>query len=113
MRSPVRPEIPSNAMSGTGDYRNLSMLCAFALYLIAHFLLYVFIFRKLSVFRTEKGIFLYHFVAALAFALALLGWAIAGQAQPGWPEIVLMAAGQGIYSLSFLELWSLAQGGYS
>lgn len=89
------------------------MLNSFAIYLVAHFLLYVVVLRKRPVFRSEKGIFLYHFLPALVVALAVLAWAVVARAHPGWPEIVLVLSAHGIYSLSFLELWSLAQGGYS
>lgn len=89
------------------------MLVAFAAYLVAHLAAYVAVLRRLGPFRTEKGIFLYHFVSALAVcSLAALvglmdtqGFGLAG--------FIIVLSAHGVYSLSFLELWSLAQGGYS
>lgn len=89
------------------------MLNAFAVYIAAHFLLYALALRKLPVFRTERGIFLYHFAPAVLVSLAALACAVVEQSQFGIPGLVLVLSAHGIYSMSFLELWSLAQGGYS
>lgn len=89
------------------------MLAAFAAYLVAHLAAYVAVLRRLGPFRTEKGIFLYHFVSAVAVCSAA---ALAGFLDPqgfGLAGFVIVLSAHGIYSLSFLELWSLAQGGYS
>ena len=82
-------------------------------YLSVHFLLYVAILRDRPLFQTEKGIFFNHFISALVFtAVALFVCATR-------PDILATATAfglialHGIYSISFLELWSLAQGSYS
>jgi hypothetical protein len=69
--------------------------------------------RERPLFQTERGILLYHFFSALVFtAIALFICAAI-------PDVVAVAtvfgltAAHGIYSISFLELWSLAQGSYS
>ena len=89
------------------------MLTIFVVYLAAHFLAYVLFLRRIGAFGTEKGIFLYHFISALLTgALGLLG-AVSEYSQAGYASLVLMLSSHGIYSVSFLELWSLAHGGYS
>jgi hypothetical protein len=84
-------------------------------YLACHLAAYAVAFRWMRYFRTETGIFALH---AASF-LGLLG-AVAANAQgapdgPGLaaPRIALALSLHGIYSLSFLELWSLTQGSYS
>jgi len=89
------------------------MLSAFAVYIAVHFLLYALVLRKLPVFRTERGIFLYHVASAVLVSVAALACAVIEQSQFGISGLVLVLSAHGIYSLSFLELWSLAQGGYS
>lgn len=84
------------------------MIAAFGLYLLAHAALYVAVLRRLEWLRRERGMFLYHAVPAGAAALVALG-VMAEQPALG----VLLLGVLGIYSLSFLEAWSLAQGGYS
>lgn len=89
------------------------MLTAFAVYLAAHLLVYALLLRHLALFRTEIGIFLYHFSSAALAGLVGLAYAASGYSEFGLPGLVLILSAHGIYSLSFLELWSLAQGGYS
>jgi hypothetical protein len=92
----------------------LSLLTrASALYFVLHVGLYVLVLRRLSRFGSERSILLYHLIAAVAFsALVLLGGATCDR-----PAALTTASGlifaHGIYSMSFLELWSLAQGSYS
>ena len=86
-------------------------LAAFASYLAAHFLAYLWL-RRLAALRTEKGIFLYHLVPALVMSAIALIAALENPAF-GLAGLAALLAAQGLYSLSFLELWTLAQGGYS
>jgi hypothetical protein len=85
------------------------MVMAFGIYLLAHITLYFVVIRYCSWFRREWGIFLYHVVPA-AFATGMVTICADGEE---WDWKVILLGIQGIYSLSFLELWSLAQGGYS
>ena len=85
----------------------------FGLYLAAHLLAYVLALRHLAWFRTEKGIFLFHFSSAVLVGLSGFVLAALDPAGFGSAGLVLIVSVHGIYSLSFLELWSLAQGGYS
>jgi hypothetical protein len=81
-------------------------------YLFVHFLSYVLFFRHVSTLRTEKGILLFHllsFLLALALAFASCRALEGGTFTAMWA----VAAAHSLYSLSFLELWSLAQGSYS
>jgi len=90
------------------------MLTAFAAYLALHFLAYVVLLREWPLFRSERAIFLYHFVPGAAAGLAGLTYAACAMpATIRFAELVLALSAHGIYSISFLELWSLAQGGYS
>src|SRR4029077_20843025 len=65
------------------------------------------------VFQTERGIFLYHFISAVLFAAGALAAGIARFSDAAMAVSVGLIAVHGIYSTSFLELWSLAQGSYS
>jgi hypothetical protein len=89
------------------------MLSVFTLYLTTHFLAYVLFLRHLAVLRSEKGIFLFHFIPAAFTAVIGLAYVLTEPSFIEFPAFVLILSLQGIYSLSFLELWSLAQGGYS
>lgn len=90
-----------------------SFLLGTALYVIGHAVVYLAVLRHLRSFRRERSIFLYHLVA---FGILLLAAALAWLAVPAAPMIT---AGIGalalhtIYSMSFLELWSLSQISYS
>ena len=80
-------------------------------YLSIHFLLYALVLRNRRFFYQEKNIFLYH-------AISFLGVSVAGAGLVVWePAMLGRAIGavslHGIYSLSFLELWALSDGGYS
>ena len=61
--------------------------------------------------ESERDIFVFHALSFLALAIVLTAWKIFGSIS------ILSAEGSlflhGIYSLSFLELWSLSQGSYS
>jgi hypothetical protein len=76
-------------------------------------LLYLAWLRCVPSFYGEKRIFRYHLISGIIYsALALAGFALA----PSWSGLAVAAgliAGRGIYSVTFLELWSLAQGSYS
>jgi hypothetical protein len=89
------------------------LLTLFGAYLAAHFLAYVVFLRHAARLRTEQGIFFYHFASAVLTGLAGLTAAVAELDGFGFVGLVLVLSVHGIYSLSFLELWSLAQGGYS
>ena len=89
------------------------MLLAIAAYLAAHFATYVVALRHWAALRSEKGIFLYHFGSAVFVGLAGVTFAVLEPDRFGLSGLVLVLSLHGIYSLSFLELWSLAQGGYS
>jgi hypothetical protein len=87
------------------------VLC-FGAYLIAHFALYAALLRRGRLTATERGVFLYHFIPAAAWVTGLTALALAVP-WIGVADVVLVGSLHGIYSLSFLELWALADGGYS
>jgi hypothetical protein len=82
-------------------------------YLASHVLLYLFVLRNLLLFQSESGIFLYHFVSVAAFALVALVAAVTHFSDASFALAVGLIATHCIYSLSFLELWTLAEGSYS
>lgn len=88
-------------------------LIIFVGYLGFHFLFYVVCLRKRDPFRQEKGIFLYHFLPSVIIALAVFAQCVIAPSNENLALAVLVIGFQGVYSLSFLEIWSLAQGGYS
>lgn len=80
-------------------------------FIAAHLLSYFAAFRHLRVFTGERMIFFYHGLAfAIVFAVVVTAFAIGSI---GFPGLCGLLALQFIYSISFLELWSLAQGSYS
>lgn len=82
-------------------------------YLLLHLFLYLLWFRRLRHFGGEAGIFLYHALPACVLGLLGLANVAVEQSAEAVAGLVFVLAGHGIYSLSFLELWSLAQGSYS
>lgn len=89
------------------------MISVFLGYVGVHFLIYFMILRHAQVFRSEKTIFLYHFIPAVIVLFIASGQSVTTHSEDLLAPMVLVVSLQGIYSLSFLELWSLAQGGYS
>lgn len=85
----------------------------FIAYFLLHFLLYAIWLRDLKLFASEKGIFFYHFISAAGTGLAVLGAAILELGDLRLAHAVIFISLHSIYSLSFLELWALADGGYS
>jgi hypothetical protein len=81
-------------------------------YLVVHLVVYVIWYRHVPKLRTEAAILAYH-VLSYGFLLGVLTLAGAMLGQPGWIAALFAGGLHGIYSLSFLELWSLTQGSYS
>jgi hypothetical protein len=83
-------------------------------YLLGHFLVYALMLRHLPRFTRERVIFAYHALSELGWAVVLVVGTLAGlwssDGLAGWVGAVAL---HGIYSLTFLSLWSLASGGYS
>jgi hypothetical protein len=84
-----------------------------AAYFALHFLLYILVLRRLGAFRREKVIFFYHAGPAICLAACAAAAVVLRPSADRLAGAALVVSLQGIYSLSFLELWSLAQGGYS
>jgi hypothetical protein len=82
-------------------------------WILFHFFAYAAVVRFAAPMRTEQGIFRYH---ASSCMLVFLSAAIALVLRPTEEMLaaaVLVLSAQGIYSLTFIEFWSLTQGGYS
>jgi hypothetical protein len=79
-----------------------------------HFASYYLLFRKMEQFRTERGIFFLHFASFLSLSIVCIFTLFRSGAIPhDFAEATFSLSIHGIYSLSFLELWSLSQGSYS
>ena len=94
----------------TIDY---SLVAGVVGYCAAHFLAYVVLVRDTRWGRSERGIFLYHagsFLLVFVSALSAAGLSVGSMPAA---IVVSAVAVHGIYSLSFLEVWSLTQGSYS
>jgi hypothetical protein len=85
----------------------------YAVYFAAHLLLYVVVLRHLRTFRREAVIFAYHALSAIGVTLTVLLSPLLFGTRFNVEWIVAIVAIHGLYSTSFLELWSLAEGGYS
>jgi hypothetical protein len=85
----------------------------YVLYLAAHLLLYFVVLRNLSAFRDERTIFLYHALSAIGVSLAVVVSLFVPGSDADLEWVVAIIALHGVYSVTFLEVWSLAEGGYS
>ena len=83
------------------------------LYLLLHAGLYFVTRRDRPELRSEKGIFWYHVGSAAIVTGALAIWALVTGGAEAWTWFVAVVMLHGIYSLSFLELWALADDSYS
>lgn len=82
-------------------------------YLGAHIALYAFWLRHRNAFASERGIFAYHLVSVVAASVVLGGSLLIAPDAVRAADVVLFLSLHAIYSMSFLELWALADGGYS
>jgi hypothetical protein len=90
-----------------------AVLTIAGLYGIGHLSAYLIFLRHRPAFRRERTIFLYHAVSFLG-VMAMTALMLAQTREPGVAAVAaIILSVHGIYSLSFLELWSLAEGGYS
>jgi hypothetical protein len=81
------------------------------LYVAINFVLYTTVLRRVKWFATESGIFLYQFISFLA--LPFVHYALFRPSSDPFAAHAAALSLHGIYSLSFLELWSLSEGSYS
>ena len=79
----------------------------------AHLVLYFAVLRHLPAFRTERTIFLYHALSALGVSLVAIASLFVPGSEADLAWVVAVIALHGIYSTTFLEVWSLAEGGFS
>jgi hypothetical protein len=82
------------------------------LYLAGHAALYLVALRDWPALDSEKGIFLYHFASAICVTAIFGIWALAGEPD-AWTWFAAVVFLHGVYSLSFLELWALADDSFS
>jgi hypothetical protein len=82
-------------------------------YLALHALLYATVLRSRDTFRRERGIFAYHALSAFFVSLTVLVGLALTSSSDVLVTIVAVVCLHGIFSTSFLELWSLSQGSYS
>lgn len=83
-------------------------------YLLLHVVAYLAVLRRIRSLVTEQGVFRYHLVSAVLFTLiAAFLWLFAPVSGMSFATMVGLVMLHGIYSLSFLEVWSLTEGSYS
>ena len=82
-------------------------------FLLAHAGLYFAVLRDSAALASEKGIFLYHFISAVLVAGSFGVWAVVHGSADAWTWLACVVMLHGLYSLSFLELWALADDSYS
>jgi hypothetical protein len=82
-------------------------------YLLLHSAAYFLVLRKLAAFQAERVIFLYHLVSAVATTLLTLATFPLLPPNIALDTTIGLIAAHGIYSISFLELWALADDSYS
>jgi hypothetical protein len=85
----------------------------YALYIAAHLVLYFAVLRHLPAFRSERAIFLYHALSAVGVSLVVVASLFVPGSDADLEWVVAVIALHGVYSTTFLEVWSLAEGGYS
>jgi hypothetical protein len=83
------------------------------IYLLAHWVAYALVFRRLPAIQSEKGVFLFHFFSACFLPLAVFGFNFGLGLSFATLCAATALAAHGIYSLSFLELWALSDGSFS
>ncbi len=83
------------------------------LYLSLHMAVYVIFLRKVPSFAKEKWIFLYHLVSVCVLCVMAFTSVLNDLTGTGTAAATSVVFAHGIYSLSFLELWSLSQISYS
>ena len=93
------------------SFKLIGLAIMLLIYFGLHFGLYSIFFRHKEWFCSEKGVFAYHFIPACVVIFASVWGLMLGYITPSAVGICVSA--QGVYSISFLELWSLTQGGYS
>lgn len=89
------------------------MLLIFGCWVLLHFALYVLVLRQHNAFQRERVIFLYHLLPAIGVTVLVGGILLIWPTSSNFLKAVSVLALQGCYSLTFLELWSLSQIGYS
>jgi hypothetical protein len=82
-------------------------------FLLAHAGLYFAVLRDSAALASEKGVFLYHFISAILVAGGFGAWTIVHGGWGAWTWFACVVMLHGLYSLSFLELWALADDSYS
>jgi hypothetical protein len=80
-------------------------------WIAGHLALFLTVFRRMHAFFTETRIFLYHLISVVLLTAVLAVMAAADWG--GWTELLGSVALHGIYSLTSLEAWALADGGIS
>ncbi len=89
------------------------LIAASALYFSLHLGLYAAVFRKLAVFGSERRILRYHLISAIVFSPLVLSYGLVCDDISALTAAVGLIFAHGVYSLSFLELWALADNSYS
>ncbi len=84
-----------------------------AAWIALHFILFVALVRHLRVVRSEKGILLYHILSCACVGLGVVAWGVVTGSEAMLSALLAAAGLHGMYSMSFLAMWSSAEGGFS
>jgi hypothetical protein len=93
--------------------RELQLLAGGVVWLAAHLMVYVTCLRRLPAFRAEKVIFLYHAISFTSCAAGVVVFYFLVPSHEAVAAAAAVIALHSIYSMSFLEAWSLSQISYS
>lgn len=91
----------------------MSVLLLGGIYLFSNLVAYFVFLRRCHWFCTERGIFFYHLFSTIALTFIVFASTLDQEWHTCITLSIAMASMHGIYSMSFLELWSLAQGSFS
>jgi hypothetical protein len=89
------------------------ILLYFASYLLTHLAVFVLWFRHRTWAASERAILLFHLIPAVLVVAAAVFLLVVKWNEASFAVFLSLVSAHGIYSLTFLELWTLAQISYS
>ena len=78
-----------------------------------HFVTFALVFRRLAVFGSEKVILLYHLLSCAAAGMGVVLWGVWASSPEFFSALLAVIGLHGVYSMSFLVMWSSSEGGFS
>src|SRR3954454_15181823 len=110
----AQPGLPAKARTSAEVWSDwVAWFLGSLIYLALHALVYATVLRPRDAFRRERGIFAYHALSAVGVTLVVLARLALAPSLDTLATFVAVVCLHGIYSTSFLEVWSLSQASYS